>query len=102
MGQKLNIKPSKTKRLLASVAGLAAVVGVAASALVMPLTKAIGGTGLGEPVNHAATLEQIQAFNDAVSGGQKEAFIITVDTTKGEGDDFKIFARSAGGIDPKI
>ena len=49
-----------------------------------------------------ATEDQISAFNNAVTGGKKEAFIITVDTTKGtdptRDKEFKLYAGSANGI----
>ena len=42
-----------------------------------------------------ATEDQITAFNNAVTGGKKEAFIFTVDTTKGgvpiKDKEFKLF-----------
>ncbi len=86
------IKPSKRKVSFAALAAFS-----------------IAFTGLSygfsaERVNAAAaTPEQIQDFNNTVSSGQKEAYIFTVDTTKGNSNTRYPFRVSgAGGISPNF
>lgn len=48
-----------------------------------------------------ATSDQIAAFNGAVSGGNKEAYIITIDTTKGWGSrSFTMYSYTVNGVSP--
>lgn len=75
MKQQLNIKSNKAKFIAPLVAGVTAIASTAAIALAMPFAGAATPTD-----------KQLSDFKAA----HPDAYIMTIDTTKGEGDNFTL------------